>query len=188
MYEAWVGKLWPLWWLCYPANQPCVSTESKAFLCGIISFAPNLSEATEAAAAAHLNMKVQNVFHLICSFSNACIFIFFTEEKVGNAMVEDIREKRRKKMVQGCLVQIFSQCSPVDFSHGSSQPWNFLVHDCGRGCNAHVALCAHRPTGCLVDWLPDPLLGWLFDHLHYKVLLSVSLDLHLQPFRNGKRL
>lgn len=53
-----------------------------------------------------------------------------------------------------------------------------LLHHCGRGCNAHVSLCAHRPTGCLADWLPDLLVGWLFDHLHYK---CVFLTLLLQP-------
>lgn len=141
---------------CAIQHPSPVWTQSKAFLFGIISSPPNLTEAAQTASAPHFNMKVQNVFHIICSFSNACIFYFPPHrEEVRNAIRRtDTGKECGKKKVQGCLVHIFSQCPPVHFSLGTSQPRNFLLPlHCGRGCNAHILLCAHPSAGCLADWL-----------------------------------
>lgn len=81
-----------MWRPLYPASQLCVSSESKALLCGIISFAPNLSEAAEAAAAAaapHLNMKVEKTYFIqSCSISHVHIIYFLFLKR------EDARQRR----------------------------------------------------------------------------------------------
>lgn len=112
-----------MWQLCYPASQPCVSTESEAFLRGIISLARNLTEAEQAATAPHFNMKVQNVFHIICGLSNVCILFYFFSPcaEVGNA----VREGRLREGVKngsrlpGAYLQSVAPCT--------FQPWNFTA-------------------------------------------------------------
>lgn len=150
-----------MWRLCYPASQPCVSTESKAFLCGIISLAPNLTEAAQAAAAPHFNMKVQNVFHIICSFSNACIFIFSLR---GGRKCSDGRqtlrgEKKKKKKgsrLPGAYLQSVAPCT--------FQPCNFTaVKLCfcitvGEDVMlTYLCVLIAPPAACLTDCLT----GWL---------------------------
>lgn len=68
---------------CAIQHPSPVWTQSKAFLFGIISSPPNLTEAAQTASAPHFNMKVQNVFYIICSFSNACIFYSPTPQRGG---------------------------------------------------------------------------------------------------------
>lgn len=112
----------------------------------------------EAAAAPHFNMKVQNVFHIICSFSNASIFIFFFSlwEEVGNAMMEGRRKGGVKKgsRLPGAYLQ---SVAPRTF-----QPWNFTA--------MKLCFCISVGEDVMLTYLCvliAPLAAWLTDCLTY---------------------
>lgn len=87
------------------------------------------------------------------------VFVFFPREEVGNAMMEGRRKGGVEKRFKVALC-ISSVGGPLHISalelHSHE---TLLLHHCGRGCNAHVSLCAHGPIGCLADWLTDCLTG-----------------------------
>lgn len=96
-----------------------MSTQSKDLSGGIIGSASNLSEAAEAAAAApHFNMKVPQIFHIICRFSNACICIFPLREEVRKAAIED----KHKGVKNGKKLSKVARCTS---SVSTFQPGKF---------------------------------------------------------------
>lgn len=74
---------------------------------------------------------------------------FFSLREVGNAMMEDRRKENRVKKVAWCI-SLVSGPLYISALELHSHETLCLLH-CGRGCNAHVSVCAHHPSGCRVD-------------------------------------
>lgn len=141
-------------------------------------------------------MKVLQIFHIIYCFSNVCICIFLHREEVRKAVMEDKHKgvkKGKKIYIQGCTVRIFSRCPPprIHFSLESSQAWNFASSRLDVRLTYLCVLITR--LFCPADWLPDILVGWLFDHLHYRgfffpffFLLPLLFNLRVEPFRNER--
>lgn len=110
-------------------------------------------------------MKVQNVFHIICSFSNACICIFFSSHSFFQ------REGKEGSRLPHAFLQS-AACVCVHLSPGTSQLQNF-----GSASPLRRPLCCHYPNRHAFSF-------FFFNHLHHTSVCLQS-DLNFQLFKCG---
>lgn len=150
---------------CAIQHPSPVWTQSKAFLFGIISSPPNLTEAAQTASAPHFNMKVQNVFHIICSFSNACIFYLPPHrEEVRNAIrrTDTGKECGKKRFKVAWCISSVSAPLYISALELHSQETSFCL--CTVGEDVMLTYCCvliPQLAAWLIDcWLSSGMTIW----------------------------